>query len=164
MDSRLDTLVGSPMSGLPVGLNVLCMVGAGISVNAGIPDFRSPGTGLYSTVFHEGLERPEDMLTLSFFRKNPMPFYEFAKSIWPAGQHRPTKTHHFLKLLSSKGILKRVYTQNIDGLERLAGLAQDKLVEAHGSFSTASCIDCQAPHDINQVKAEIFSGRIPIHC
>ena len=158
------SLSGVSMGALPVGLNVLALVGAGISVSAGIPDFRSPGTGLWNNPLHSDLSRPEDMFTLSFFQSNPSPFFEFAKSIWPTGQHRPTPTHRFLKLLESKGVLLRVYTQNIDGLERLAGIAPEKLVEAHGSFSSASCIDCHHSVDIQFVKSCIFSGKTPINC
>jgi NAD-dependent SIR2 family protein deacetylase len=158
------SIIGCPMGDLAVGLKVLVLVGAGISVNAGIPDFRSPGTGLYANLADRSLSRPEDMFTLSFFRNNPTPFYEFAKSIWPTGQHRPTKTHYFLKLLQEKGLLKRIYTQNIDGLERLAGVSADMLVESHGSFASASCIDCQKAVDIKLVKRSIFSGRIPHYC
>ena len=159
-----QTLDCSEMLTLPVGLKVVVLVGAGISVKSGIPDFRSPGTGLYSNLSAYQLTRPEDMFTLTFFEQNPHPFYEFAKSIWPTGQHRPTRTHTFLKLLEDKGILHRVYTQNIDGLERLAGVSPDKVVEAHGSFSSASCITNNHPQDPYFVKERIFSNKVPIHC
>jgi len=52
------------------------------------------------------------------------------------GNFDPTPSHHFIKLLQDKGRLLRHYTQNIDTLERVAGLNADKLVEAHGSFAT----------------------------
>ena len=59
------------------------------------------------------------------------------------GKYAPTITHHFIKYLHDKEILLRCYTQNIDGLERLAGLDEEKLVEAHGTFATSRCIKCK---------------------
>lgn len=62
-----------------------------------------------------------------------------------------------MKLLESKNLLLRVYTQNIDGLEMLAGLSPEKLVECHGHFSSASCIDCGAPYDVEKCKQLMLS-------
>jgi NAD+-dependent protein deacetylase SIR2 len=53
--------------------------------------------------------------------------------------------HTFLRLLQDKGILLRCFTQNIDTLERRAGVDADNIVEAHGSFATHKCIDCRLP-------------------
>ena len=58
------------------------------------------------------------------------------------GKFAPTKFHYFVKLVQDKKLLKRVYTQNIDTLERLAGVEDEYIVEAHGSFARNHCIDC----------------------
>lgn len=58
---------------------IVCMVGAGISVAAGIPDFRSPQTGLYSQLAKYDLPHPHAVFELSFFKENPAPFYLLAK-------------------------------------------------------------------------------------
>jgi NAD-dependent SIR2 family protein deacetylase len=50
-------------------------------------------------------------------------------------------SHYFLRLLEQKNILLRLYTQNIDALERIAGVDPDLLIEAHGSFNTAHCLN-----------------------
>ena len=137
--------------------NIIVMVGAGISVSAGIPDFRSPGTGLYSKLESYNLPYPEAVFTLDYFKKNPEAFYTLAKEIYP-GLHCPTPTHYFLKLLDLKKKLLRVYTQNIDSLENIAGLDKSKIIAAHGNFDTASCIETGENVDPDKVKEYILSG------
>ena len=146
--------------------NIIWMSGAGISCSAGIPDFRSRGTGLYSKLAKYHLPTPESMFDLEYFRSNPEPFYDVARSLYP-GKHRPTSTHFFLKLLHQKGLLLRTYTQNIDMLERVVGIPSKKLVEAHGTWASAHCIDCGQFEDANWVKMEICKHkRQPLcrHC
>lgn len=140
--------------------NIIVLIGAGMSVSAGIPDFRTPGTGLYSRLEEYHLPYPEAIFELQYFRDNPAPFVDVAKAIWPGQPDgpKPTLAHAFVALLEQRGLLKRVYTQNIDGLEKLAGVSQDKLIECHGHFSTASCIkfmcprkrDAQLAHDCQE--------------
>lgn len=77
------------------------------------------------------------MFELSFFRENPLPFYTLAQELYP-GKYRPTVTHSFINLLHEKGLLLKVFSQNIDCLEREAGVPGDKIIEAHGSF--AECV------------------------
>ena len=90
-----------------------------------------------------------------------------AQELWPGLKNSPTLTHSFLKLLSKKGLLLRNFSQNIDGLEFLAGLPAEELVECHGHFRTASCIDCGKAGDATEVKNTIvIKGKTPIckHC
>jgi Sir2 family len=117
---------------------IVVLSGAGVSVAAGIPDFRTPGTGLYDNLAKYNLPYPEAVFDVDFYRKNPQPFVSLAKEIWPGVTHSPTLTHCFMSLLASKGKLHRVYTQNIDGLEVMANLPPEKIVECHGHFRTAS--------------------------
>ncbi|GMH48183.1 hypothetical protein TrRE_jg5832 [Triparma retinervis] len=113
---------------------VVVLMGAGCSVSAGIPDFRSPGTGLYDNLGKYNLPYPEAVFDLHYFNNvDPKPFVELGAELYP-GRHLPTPAHLFVKHLADMGLLHRCYTQNIDGLERLAGVHTDKLVEAHGSF------------------------------
>lgn len=75
-----------------------------------------------------------------------------AKELYP-GNFKPTAVHYFVKLLENKGILLRNFTQNIDTLERVAKVSPDKLVEAHGSFGEAHCIDCKTQESPEEVKS-----------
>ncbi|EDV24082.1 uncharacterized protein TRIADDRAFT_26227, partial [Trichoplax adhaerens] len=143
--------------------NIIVMAGAGISTSAGIPDFRTPGTGLYDNLQKYDLPDPESIFRLSYFRENPSPFYSLAKELYP-GRYKPTLSHYFIKLLHDKGLLLRHFTQNIDTLEHLANVPKEKLIEAHGSFSAAHCInhDCQKEYSSDWVKERVLQDIIPL--
>ncbi|CAG8476345.1 19219_t:CDS:2 [Cetraspora pellucida] len=140
--------------------NIIFMAGAGISTAAGIPDFRSPGTGLYDNLAKYNLPQPESIFEIRYFKKNPEPFFELARELYPS-KFLPTLTHYFIKLLHQKNVLLRCFTQNIDTLEQLAGLPEEAVVEAHGSFSKAKCLDCDKLADPKWMKETIFSGVVP---
>lgn len=140
--------------------NVIVMSGAGISTHSGIPDFRTPGTGLYDNLQQYNVPSPESIFDISYFAVNPKPFFALARDLYP-GKYAPNLAHYFVRLLQEKSILLRNYTQNIDGLERLAGVVPDRLVEAHGSFDTASCVRCGTKHDPKEIKSIIQQGEIP---
>uniref|UniRef100_A0A4W4G5P7 NAD-dependent protein deacetylase n=1 Tax=Electrophorus electricus TaxID=8005 RepID=A0A4W4G5P7_ELEEL len=142
--------------------NVICMVGAGISTSAGIPDFRSPGTGLYANLQHYNLPYPEAIFQIDYFKKHPEPFFALARELYP-GQFKPTLCHYFIRMLKDKGILKRCYSQNIDTLERVAGLEGEDLIEAHGTFHTSHCVSqfCSKEYSMAWMKDKIFSEVIP---
>ncbi|CAJ1937710.1 unnamed protein product [Cylindrotheca closterium] len=135
---------------------IMVLSGAGVSVAAGIPDFRTPGTGLYDNLQKYNLPYPQAVFDVSFYRSQPQPFVTLAKELWPGLTHSPTLTHSFLKMLSDKGLLLRLYSQNIDGLEYLAGIPDEKLVECHGHFRSASCIECGTTADPESVKNTII--------
>lgn len=111
---------------------VVVMTGAGISTSAGIPDFRSPETGLYANLARLNLPYAEAIFDISYFRENPDPFYVLAKELYP-GKFYPTIAHAFIALLDEKYMLQMLFTQNIDCLERRAGVPDEKIVEAHGT-------------------------------
>ncbi|KAF8512858.1 NAD-dependent deacetylase sirtuin-2 [Hysterangium stoloniferum] len=139
---------------------IFVMTGAGISTAAGIPDFRSPDTGLYANLARLKLPYPEAVFDIRYFRKNPLPFYTLAHELAP-GRYRPTKTHSFIRLLHEKKYLHTCFTQNIDTLERRAGLPNDRIIEAHGSFATQRCIDCKVPYDDDKMKRTIREKQVP---
>ncbi|XP_015259585.1 PREDICTED: NAD-dependent protein deacetylase sirtuin-3-like isoform X1 [Cyprinodon variegatus] len=140
--------------------NVLVVAGAGISTPSGIPDFRTPGTGLYANLEKYNIPYPEAIFNIDYFSNDPQPFFSLAKALYP-GCHRPNYIHYFIRMLHLKGLLLRLYTQNIDGLEKLCGIPDDKLVEAHGSFATASCHLCYTPYPAEEAKVAIMNDNIP---
>lgn len=136
------------------------MTGAGISTSAGIPDFRSPETGLYANLARLKLPYAEAVFDISYFRNNPRPFYELAHELYP-GKYRPTVTHSFVSLLHKKGMLLKAFTQNIDCLEREAGVPGDKIVEAHGSFATQRCIECHLEYPGDRMRDAVAIKEVP---
>ncbi|KAI9701792.1 MAG: Sir2 histone deacetylase Hst2 [Candelina mexicana] len=139
---------------------IVVMTGAGISTSAGIPDFRSPETGLYANLERLNLPYAEAVFNISYFRQNPYPFYMLAHELYP-GKFRPTISHSFVRLLYDKGLLMKLFTQNIDCLEREAGVPGNKIVEAHGSFAKQSCIDCKTPFPDDLMRELIAEKEVP---
>ena len=82
-----------------------------------------------------------------------------AHELYP-GKFRPTITHSFVRLLAEKSLLHTCFTQNIDTLERRAGVPSHKVIEAHGSFATQRCIDCKRPFDDKKMKEHIEAKKI----
>jgi NAD+-dependent protein deacetylase SIR2 len=120
-----------------------------------LPDFRSEN-GIYKLVqmLDLDLDYPEDLFDLEAFQNNPAPFFKFARALYP-GEHAPSPTHKFLKLLEDNGKLQRVYTQNIDGLEQQAGLK--RTIACHGSFISATCLDCSKKFAAEDIKVSTYA-------
>ncbi|KAK4102289.1 NAD-dependent deacetylase sirtuin-2 [Parathielavia hyrcaniae] len=141
---------------------IVVMTGAGISTAAGIPDFRSPETGLYANLAALNLPEPEAVFDLSFFRENPRPFYALAGELHPGtARYRPTVSHAFVALLARRRLLHMLFTQNIDCLERAAGIPPDRIVEAHGSFASQRCIDCKRVFADARMRECVARGEVP---
>ncbi|GAB5355942.1 hypothetical protein AAMO2058_000248200 [Amorphochlora amoebiformis] len=162
----LDGVAGLLKSGK--AQNIAFLTGAGISVGAGIPDFRSPG-GMYDTLRPELLtatreERrfmamePSAVVSWDIFRGNQFPYLELrrpfilgiAEQKW-----KPTLSHFFIKLCDQKNMLKRLYTQNIDGLDYPLGIDKSKIVPVHGSLGIASCEFCGADYPFDKFRQQV---------
>ncbi|KAI8928545.1 DHS-like NAD/FAD-binding domain-containing protein [Entophlyctis helioformis] len=142
---------------LDVSQNIMVLTGAGCSVSCGIPDFRS-ANGIYSRLDEFELDDPQQMFDIQYFRVRPETFYSFAKEIYPSN-FKPSPSHMFIKLLEEKGKLLRNYTQNIDTLEKAAGIS--RVVQCHGSFATASCIVCGYSVPGTALEHDIFNKTVP---
>jgi NAD-dependent deacetylase len=127
---------------------VVALTGAGISVPSGIPDFRTPGTGLWAGV------DPMEVAHVDAWRADPERFWRFYGERFRALQGaRPNGAHRALVELERRGILTAVVTQNIDGLHRRAGTRA--LVEVHGSIDASSCVDCATRVPLAEVRARM---------
>ncbi|KAI9222440.1 hypothetical protein BC828DRAFT_26047 [Blastocladiella britannica] len=128
-DLKFEATLAATARAVHAAKRIVVIAGAGISVSAGIPDFRSED-GLYRLVKgnHPGVvAKGQDLFDASLFRDPAATrlFYSFMAGMRDAClEAQPTPTHQFLADLARRGTLMRVYTQNIDGLEHRAGLDQ----------------------------------------
>jgi len=118
--------------------------GAGVSVPSGIPDFRSPRTGLWENV------DPMEVAHIDAWRRDPDRFWHFYGDRFAAlGDKRPNDAHRALAELERRGQIKAVITQNIDRLHRVAGT--QRLIEVHGSIEFSVCVDCGGRFTLERV-------------
>ncbi len=130
---------------------VVALTGAGISVPSGIPDFRSPGEGLWEKV------DPMEVAHIDAFRDDPSRFWGFYRPRFQTlGSKQPNPAHEALAGLESRGLLDAVITQNIDMLHLKAG--SENVIEVHGSIRTSSCFDCGQSYELDDVDG-LFDDR-----
>ncbi len=131
---------------------VVCFTGAGISTESGIPDFRSPGTGLWNKI-------------------KPIQFEDFISS--EAARHEswkrkfsgdrtmadavPNRGHLALARLVETGKCTGIITQNVDNLHQDAGVPDDLVVELHGNASYATCLSCGTRYELADLQAQFES-------
>ena len=136
----------------------VALTGAGISVPSGIPDFRSPGTGMWERV------DPMEVAHIDVFRRDPERFWAFyGQRFQTLDDKRPNRAHELLAKLERSGLLHAVITQNIDGLHRRAGTSE--LVEVHGTIAHSSCLRCGSSYPLEEVRArQAADGRSVPRC
>lgn len=135
----------------------IALTGAGLSTPSGIPDFRSPDTGLWENY------DPMEIATLQAFRRRPDDFFNWIRPL--ARQMlaaQPNPAHTALAELENAGHVKHIVTQNIDGLHQRAGAR--RVIELHGDIYTGTCVGCYRIYRSEEFSADfIEAGRIP-HC
>jgi NAD-dependent deacetylase len=120
------------------------LTGAGISVPSGIPDFRSPGTGIWENV------DPMAVAHIDAWRRDPDKFWSFyGQRFASLIDKQPNDAHRALAELERRGLVRAVITQNIDRLHRLAGT--ERLIEVHGSIDQSICMDCRAKVPLERI-------------
>jgi NAD-dependent deacetylase len=124
----------------------VALTGAGVSVPSGIPDFRTPETGLWANV------DPMEVAHIDVFERDPARFWSYYRPRFHSlGDKRPNRAHEALAELERRGELEGVITQNIDRLHRAAG--SQNVIEVHGSIATSSCTRCATSFEIEEVDA-----------
>ncbi len=135
--ARLAELIGAAE-------RAVVLTGAGVSVPSGIPDFRSPGTGLWENV------DPMEVAHIDAWRRDPDRFWGFyGQRFALLIDKRPNPAHEALAELERRGLVRGVITQNVDRLHRLAGT--QRLVEVHGSIEWSICLQCGGRQSLEHV-------------
>jgi len=137
--------------------NIVAMTGAGISTPSGIPDFRSPSSGLWDQV------DPLSVASIFAFRQNPQVFFDWIRPLAAKFMNaEPNPAHYALAELEKSGKISSIITQNIDDLHGKAG--SKNVIELHGHLREATCIRC---YDVTEgdplFKQFIEDGQIPKH-
>lgn len=135
----------------------MVLTGAGISTESGIPDFRSPGTGLWEKM------DPMEALSTRVLYNEPEKFYRIGFKILMSMQDaNPNEAHYILSEMEEKGIISGIITQNIDNLHHKAG---SKIVyEVHGQIRSGSCINCGKKVDMRILAEKVNQKQIPPRC
>ena len=131
--------------------SVVVLSGAGISVPSGIPDFRSPGTGLWANV------DPMEVAHIEAWRRDPSRFWRFyGERFATLAGKRPNAAHEAIVALEGMGTVDAVITQNIDMLHRRAGTS--RLVEVHGTIEHSSCLSCGDVVPLAETRARLAAA------
>ena len=129
----------------------MVLTGAGISVPSGIPDFRTPGTGLWENV------DPMEVAHIDAWRRDPDRFWEFyGQRFASLIDRRPNGAHEVVAELERRGVVRGVITQNIDRLHGMAG--SERVVEVHGSIEWSRCMLCNGRVDLETVVDLLEAG------
>lgn len=152
-EEKISTLAGLIRSSNP------CFVlsGAGISTESGIPDFRSPGTGLWTKI------DPVKAASLSAFLGNPAAFYDTNLGRWRnMAAIEPNDAHRAVAALEREGLIVGVITQNVDSLHTKAG--SRRVWEVHGHLRTCHCMACKESCSIEELASRYDRGENPPRC
>jgi NAD-dependent deacetylase len=115
---------------------IVALTGAGISTPSGIPDFRSPTSGLWARA------NPMEIASIYGFRHDPRPFYEWLHPLAQTVLHaQPNAAHLALAQMEQAGVLSCIVTQNIDLLHQKAG--SKNVYEVHGHMRDFICMACE---------------------
>ena len=139
--------------------NTVVLTGAGISTESGIPDFRSPGSGIWTRF--DPFSMTSDILynNPERFYKNGLKFLEFLHEMRDS---QPNNAHISLAGMEKLGFISALITQNIDSLHSKAG--SKNVIEIHGNLREAYCIKCRARTSFDELVKKVSSGEVPPTC
>lgn len=98
---------------------------------------------------------PTAVVSWDLFRQNQLPYLELRRPFIlgvlsdqakDKDAYRPTLSHFFIRVCHDKGLLRRVYTQNIDGLDYKTGTPTESQIPVHGSLGRVQCEGCKTPY------------------
>lgn len=135
--------------------HAIALTGAGISTASGIPDFRSPDSGLWENA------DPFEVASIYSFRRRPQDFYDWIHPLARTTLNAaPNPAHTALAQLEKSGRIRGVITQNVDTLHHKAG--SSKVFEVHGNFREMTCLRCYTVYpSATHLDTFIGNGQIP---
>ena len=139
---------------------IAVLLGNGVSINAGIPNLKSPE--IQEEIKQLDIPFPEVLYDLNFFKIDPYPFYKIFNKLNPS-YAKPTNSHYLVKILEEKSLLLLVFTKNNDSLEKKAGINENKIIFAHGNAETFHCAVCNKQHDTDKC-LEFVNNQMPPFC
>lgn len=135
---------------------ITALTGAGISTESGIPDYRTPGKGMWEKV-------DMNVVSLSGFLEDPSRYYNYSLDLYEIrSKAQPNPAHYLLAKLEELGKLKGIVTQNVDGLHTKAGSVV--VHELHGSIRQVVCLECSELSDMESAMTRVINGENPPTC
>ena len=131
-EETLDSKILSIARAIEKSKKVTILTGAGVSVQSGIPDFRS-SNGIWKRY------DPKKCGSLEYFKKNPTEFWKMSEELHNF-KSKPSQAHKALAELDTLNINNTIITQNIDGLHQAAG--SKHVIEMHGTGKVCTCLNC----------------------
>lgn len=138
--------------------SIVIFTGAGISTEAGVPDFRSPDSPwrLHPPIPFQDFMADEKARSEAWRRKFTMD--DIYRHVGPGA------THRWIAKGVARGQVRRIVTQNIDNLHQRSGVPSERIIELHGNGSYARCVSCEQRHEINAIRAHFENKGTPPSC
>ena len=153
---RLDDL-DTFRSMIDAARRIVIFTGAGISTESGIPDFRSPGTGLWNKIKpieFQAFIASEDVRQESWRRR-----FDSKDTNW--ADAKPNNGHAAVAKLVAEGKATAIITQNVDNLHQDSGVPDTQVIELHGNTRYAKCLSCETRYELGDLKTQFESrGRV----
>ena len=154
--SKIEKKAENLLNLLKTSRNTVVFTGAGISTDSGIPDYRSPGTGLWEKM-------DQAVVSLNGFLEDPSKYYDYALNLYPIrSAAKPNHAHFMLSQFENEGLINGIITQNVDGLHHKAGSVN--VYELHGSLREAVCLNCNELQPMGLVMEKVACGENPPLC
>lgn len=139
--------------------NLVAFTGAGISTESGIPDFRSPGTGIWSKmtpIQYQDFVASEAVRRTSWSRR-----FDGDRVM---DQAQPNAGHRAIAQWVAEGRCRQVITQNVDNLHQNSGIPADKVIELHGNATYARCLSCAKRYELDVLERQFRANKTVDAC